>query len=265
MLCGSDGELEADALGDSDSLGDVDKLGEGVVLGVVDSDGDGDTDSDGDGDVCDGDGVPAAVLSSLGLLAAEADPVPAPTVGSGRPGVVTLPFPEVANVPEVDPLPTALAVAREPATDTATVRFCCCVARRAAAACSGVTLAGSTTSSAALSDSLELSDPAVTAPRIDVFTTVATAPAARTPDSDSTVTTRTRFIASSRPDAADLDLLCLTLLRCCFGDSQISSRKKPIPTCNGNPKPTQKVRVDVQESANSGGAHVTLEGQTRLT
>ena len=167
------------------------------MLGEVDSDGDGDTDSDGDGDVSEGDGVPAAVLSSLGLLAAEADPVPAPTVGSGRPGVVTLPFPDVANVPEVDPMPTALAVAREPAADTTTVRFRCWVARRAAAACSGVTLAGSTTSSAARSDSLELSEPAVTAPRIDVFTRVATAPAARTPDSDSTVTTRTRFIASS--------------------------------------------------------------------
>jgi hypothetical protein len=145
------------------------------------------------------DGVPRVEFSSLGLLAADAEPVPAPTVGSGIPELAALLLPAIDKVPEFATLTAGIEPARDFEVETATDLFCWAVARSAAAACSGVTLAGSTTSSAARSDSLELSDPAVTAPSIEVFTTVATAPAARTPDTESTVTTRTLFIASSWP------------------------------------------------------------------
>jgi hypothetical protein len=140
------------------------------------------------------DGVPRLEFSSLGLLAADAEPVPAPTVGSGIPELAALLLPAIDKVPEFATLTAGIEPARDFEVETATDLFCWAVARRAAAACSGVTLAGRQLPPLR-SDSLELRIRG-DCPSIEVFTTVATAPAARTPDTESTVTTRSlhRFL-----------------------------------------------------------------------
>ena len=175
------------AEGESDTVAVAE--GESLAVGVLESESDGDGESvgegesDADGDVLDG-----------GVLATEADPVPPVMFGSGITGDGISTSRSLSSDCEPRLGATSLVRGTWGTTRSESGLACCAVARAAASVCSGVTLAGSTVSSVIRSDSVELSVPAVTAPRIWVFTAVASTPAASTPVMDSAVTTRTDFI-----------------------------------------------------------------------
>lgn len=123
MLAEPEVLAEAEGSEDPESLGDGDALGVGESEGEGDALGEGDSDSEGAG-VGDADGVPATEVSSLGLAAADAEPVPAPIVGSGIPGLEASALPVMDKVCEAALLESVLEPVRAPDVDTATVRFC---------------------------------------------------------------------------------------------------------------------------------------------
>ena len=177
-------------MAEGESVADAVAEGESVAVGVLESESDGEGESVGVGD-SDADGE---VLGG-GVLATEADPVPPVIFGSGTTGGGR--FTSLLRSSDCEPRLGATSLLRATcgATRSGSGLVCCAVARAAASACSGVTFAGSTVSSVIRNDSVELSVPAVTAPRIWVFTAVARTPAASTPVMDKAVTTRTDFIA----------------------------------------------------------------------